>query len=304
MRGTCEVPGKKKKKKKEKRKKGKRERERERERERRSRGNYRKRGTRLTLPVLLETQRGPRRGETPSCPFFFLPAGSRDDGVCPRGRSILREPWIACESAAGEDRRRKRERERERGGEGREGKAGGGNDRKRARVGSLSRSPWGPARNAHLKRGRNGRGAPGVFLTRIPNVRTCRPPSHPSAPYRSPVAATPAPLVLSPLPFGLSILSWTFFFASSSSLSACLFSALVLARDKNFRWAVSALTCGRSREYGLSGKTEGGGGEEEKEGTRNSDEIRDHAAEPWIRRLIIRITYESRALFTGIPRRE
>jgi len=42
--------------------------------------------------------------------FFFLPAGSRDDGVCPRGRSILREPWIACESAAGEDRRRKRER--------------------------------------------------------------------------------------------------------------------------------------------------------------------------------------------------
>jgi len=149
---------------------------------------------------------------------------------------------------------RERERERERGG-----KAGGGNDRKRARVGSLSRSPWGPARNAHLKRGRNGRGAPGVFLTRIPNVRTCRPPSHPSAPYRSPVAATPAPLVLSPLPFGLSILSWTFFFASSSSLSACLFSALVLARDKNFRWAVSALTCGRSREYGLSGKTEGGG---------------------------------------------
>lgn len=33
---------------------------------------------------------------------LFLPAGSRDDGVCPRGRSILRESWIACEYAAGE----------------------------------------------------------------------------------------------------------------------------------------------------------------------------------------------------------
>lgn len=46
------------------------------------------------------------REKGPLCPSFFLPAGSRDDGVCPRGRSILL--WIACES-----RSWKRERKRE-----------------------------------------------------------------------------------------------------------------------------------------------------------------------------------------------
>jgi len=51
-----------------------------------------------------------------------------------------------------------------------------GEKRERVRARSLSRSPRrhaGPARNRHLKRGRNDRGAsgPGVFLTRIPHVR-------------------------------------------------------------------------------------------------------------------------------------
>lgn len=86
------------------------------------------------------------------CPSFFLPAGSRDDGVCPRGRSILLESCGSRASLA----------------------AGDEGERERARVGSLSRGPRGhagPARNGHLKRGRNGRGAPRVFLTRIPDVR-------------------------------------------------------------------------------------------------------------------------------------
>lgn len=46
-----------------------------------------RRDTRLS--VMPETQKE-AQGEGPS-PSLPLPAGSRDDGVCPRGRSILRE---------------------------------------------------------------------------------------------------------------------------------------------------------------------------------------------------------------------
>jgi len=186
----------------------------------RARGNYVESEVRDWPCWCCSKRRKGRDGGMPSWPFFFLPAGSRDDGVCPRGRSILREPWIACESAAGEDREREEERER--------GKPERGNDRKRARVGSLSRSPWGPAHYAHLKRGRNGRGAPGVFLTRIPDIRTCQPPSHPSA--RSPVATIPAPLLPAIIRL-MSILSRLgLFFASSSSLSRAYLARSCCAR--------------------------------------------------------------------------
>lgn len=62
------------------------------------------------------------------------------------------------------------------------------------------RGPLAAARNAHLKRGRNGRGAPGVFLTRIPDVRASHllillpvPPSTstPSAAPRDPLSSRP-----------------------------------------------------------------------------------------------------------------
>lgn len=83
-------------------------------------------------------------------------------------------------------------------------------EKERARVGSLSRGPRGhagPARNGHLKRGRNGRGAPGVFLTRIPDVRASHLLIPPPLSLRSPA---PSQLLLllssSPLPFGFLIL--------------------------------------------------------------------------------------------------
>lgn len=67
------------------------------------------------------------------------------------------------------------------------------------------------ARNAHLKRGRNGRGAPGVFLTRIPDVRASHlfvllsiPPYH--VHLDSFCSSRPVPSTL-PLPFGFLILS-------------------------------------------------------------------------------------------------
>jgi len=195
MREIARYRGKKKKKKKEK--KEERKEKGEERRKDRARGNYRKRGTRLTLPVLLETQKGPRRGDAvvplflPTCRFAWwrrVPAGAFDFS-----RAVDR---VRVRSWRGQ-----KEEEREGGREGEEETI-----ERELESGVYREAPGGPragpARNAHLKRGRNGRGAPGVFLTRIPNVRTCQPPSHPSASCRP-----PAPLVLFPLSFGLSILS-------------------------------------------------------------------------------------------------
>lgn len=81
-------------------------------------------------------------------------------------------------------------------------------EKEKARVGSLSRGPRGHAelaRNGHLKRGRNGRGAPGVFLTRIPDVRA----SHLLSFLYLPDLPLLRLLLLfssSPLPFGFLIL--------------------------------------------------------------------------------------------------
>lgn len=98
-------------------------------------------------------------------------------------------------------------------------------ERERVRVGSLSRGPRGhagPARNGHLKRGRNGRGAPRVFLTHIPDVRA----SHLF--ILSPLLHLLLQFLLlfssSPLPFGFLILPLLpsphlLFRSSSSSLS-------------------------------------------------------------------------------------
>lgn len=107
----------------------------------------------------------------------------------------------------------------------------GAHQRRRIRVGSLSRSPRGPAglarsaaRNAHLKRGRNGRGAPGVFLTRIPDVRASHlfvlllHPAIPRPPRLLLLFATPSRPVHSSItiwlldPLELPYLSFFFFF--------------------------------------------------------------------------------------------
>lgn len=129
---------------------------------------------------------------------LFLPAGSRDDGVCPRGRSILRESWIACEYAAG----------RAEGGRDREEEEG-----RRIRVyRGAPGAQLAAARNAHLKRGRNGRGAPGVFLTRIPDVRA----SHLLILDSFCCSSRDRP-VRSSLPFGFLILSVLFLFLSVPS---------------------------------------------------------------------------------------
>lgn len=88
------------------------------------------------------------------------------------------------------------------------------------------------ARNAHLKRGRNGRGAPGVFLTRIPDVRASHlfvllsiPPYH--VHLDSFCSSRPVPSTL-PLPFGFLILSsfaLSFFFLLLSALVASFLSS-------------------------------------------------------------------------------
>lgn len=57
-------------------------------------------------------KRSNKREEGPLCPSFFLPASSRDDGVCPRGRSILLESRGSRASlAAGEEKEKERKSE-------------------------------------------------------------------------------------------------------------------------------------------------------------------------------------------------
>lgn len=132
-----------------------------------------------------------KREEGQLCLSFFLPAGSRDDGVCPRGRSILLESRGSRASlAAGEER-----------------------EKERSRVGSLSRGPLATGTlNVGGTAGVNPRG-----VSHPHTSRTCQPPSHPS-----PASAPSASLVLSITHFGFLILPLlpSLLLGSSSSSSS------------------------------------------------------------------------------------
>lgn len=176
--------------------------------------------------VRLKRKKGREGGP---CAPLFLPA-VRVMTACARGGVRFSESRGSRASTQLERKRGRKERDR-----GKRKDEEGAHREEGSESGVYRGAPGDPrgllaaARNAHLKRGRNGRGAPGVFLTRIPDVRASHlfvllsiPPYHVRL---DSFCSSRPPLVPStlPLPFGFLILSSCLIFLFSSSFGSSSF---------------------------------------------------------------------------------